>query len=567
LPVLHTYLRTGKLTLFMKYSLIAALACVLLISVPVSAQKKNGKVTIEIEKGGVEKGKIKNGQREGVWKSYNSKGQLIQEENFLNGKRNGAYWRKEDSTEVTGNYTANQKNGTFITKVNGKVVSEIAYLFDTLHGKYFFSSKEKTVTGTYDHGRKINLRVVDSTDYYGYRVKDSTMYANGLREGYSVIYRNGVRYSETSWQRGQRNGIYKEYDIQTGKLVSVGYFTDDKKDGEWREYSNGKLQRVHDYERGINAANSIEYGDDTTHITSVTSYFPNGETKLVIRYHNNKKEMSRWYYSDQHNLDSAINYYPTGRTRDAMYTSYTNDEGMTQFYIYRAYHANGKLQAKGYKHRLEKTGTWLLYDSLGRLQTSISYQENLPFGWFMAYHPNGKMKVKAYCYESITDTILVYDKNGSRVQQSNPNYSKTIAEVQAQFPEVKFRDPNNFPPDHKRKGVVMLGDSIRGEGKWSDVPAMFPGGNDSLNAFIRKHVQFPEPERRLSKEGEVHIKFLVEKDGTLSDIQIVKVVYGAPGFTKETMQLMRAMPKWTPAKTKGKIVRVYYTLPIRFSLD
>jgi TonB family protein len=531
------------------------------------AQKRNGKVVIEIEKGGVEKGKIKNGLREGEWQQFNSKGVLIQTENYLNGKRSGEFWRKEDSTEITGKYLVNQKNGTFITKVNGKVLSEIQYRFDTLDGKYFLDSREKKITGTYTRGKKTGLRLTDSINYENIWFRDSTYFVNGKREGISVLWKNGVKVSETYWLNGQRNGSCKLFDANNGSLAEIGTYVDDKKDGMWREYSNDQLKEIHDYERGIHAANSIAYGADTFHVKSVISYHPNGELRLVMRNSDKGELGSRWYYSNHGNLDSAISYYPTGRVKDEQYTSYTNDDGMTQFYLYRAYYPDGKLKVKGYKHRMDKTGTWLLYDSLGRLETSISYQENLPFGWFYSYHTNGKIRLKAYCYESITDTILVYDKNGARIPQSKPDYSGTIEKVQMQFPEVNFRDPNNFPTDHNRKGVVMLGDSIRGEGKWSDVPAMYPGGNDSLNAFIKKIIRYPEPERRLSKEGEVHIKFLVEKDGTLSDIQIVKIVNGAPGFTKETMRLMRAMPKWTPAKTNGKIVRVYYTLPIKFKLQ
>jgi TonB family protein len=548
----------------------ALLTIIILFSVfilPASAQKRNGKVTIETEKGGVEKGKIKNGLRVGTWKSYNSRGHQIQEESFLNGKRNGSFWRETDSTTSTGTYTAGSRNGRFTTTVSGKVISEIDYRMDTLHGRYYIASPDKKIVAEYEHGRKKGLCVVDSIDFNGNRVKDSTHFTNGLRDGRSVIYRNGKRFSETEWKSGKRNGYFREYDERTGQLTKSGSYVDDDKDGEWREYQNGTLHLVHDFEKGIHAANSIEYGSDTTIIAAITSYHPNGEKRSVISNDAQGHLDSHWYYNGQGNLDSAISYYPTGRVKDALYTSYTNDDGETQFYLYRSYHANGKLAAKGYKHRLEKAGTWLLYDSLGRLETKISYQDGLPFGWFIAYHPNGKVKVKAYCYEAITDTILVYDKNGTRVAQNNANYSATISEVQNKFPEINFRDPNKFPADHKRKGIVCLGDSIRGEGKWSDIPAMYPGGNDSLNAFIKRTIRFPEPERRLSKEGEVRIKFLVEKDGTLSDIQIDKEVAGAPGFTKETMRLMRAMPKWTPAKTKGKIVRVYYTLPIKFYLQ
>lgn len=532
-----------------------------------SAQKKNGKVTIELEKGGVEKGKIKDGRREGVWKSYNSKGQQIQEENFLNGKRSGPFWREVDSLTITGNYLAGSRNGTFITTINGRVVSDINYRMDTLHGKYYTSTDDKTVRGTYDHGRKTGLRVVDSLDYLDNHIKDSTYFVNGLRDGSSVFYVEGKLISQTQWMQGKRNGAYREYDPTTGKLIVLGSFTEDKRDGIWRKYQDGKLVSVEDYENGIHVANTITYGRDTTVVTQIESYYPNGERRVLINNDEDGRLMRRWYFSEQGNSDSAISYYPNGRLRDSHHTSYTNNDGMTQFYLYTSYHANGKLESKGYKHRMNRTGTWLMYDSLGKLQTSISYLENLPFGWFKAYHPNGKMKLQAYCYESITDTILVYDKNGTRIPQSKPEYSKTINEIQNQYPQVVFRDPNQFPADHKRKGVVSLGDPIKGEGKWSDEPAMYPGGNDSLNAFIKRTIRFPEPERRLSKEGEVYIKFLVEKDGTLSDIQIIQVVPNAPGFTKETMRLMRVMPKWTPAKTKGKIVRVYYTLPVKFYLE
>lgn len=550
----------------MKYRLFPVLLCILAFAIAAPAQKKNGKVSIPIEKGGVEKGRYKKGQREGLWKTYNSKGQLIQEENFLNGKRSGDFRRTEDSVVTTGTYTANQKNGTFITKVNGKVVSEINYRFDTLHGKYFVHSKEKKVVGEYDHGKKTGLRVVDSMNYYTAQIKDSTYFVNGLRDGRSVIYQEGFLLSEIYWKQGKRNGPSKVYN-DAQQLVETGNYVDDKRDGIWRIYSGGWLSEIHDYENGIHAANTIGYdGPDTTVIHSVTSYYPNGEKRLQTLNDDKGRLSTRWYYSSKENLDSMLTYYPNGRVRSAQYTSYTNAEGQTQFYLYRAYHANGKLQAVGYKHRLEKTGTWLMYDSLGRLETNISYQENKPFGWFKAYYPNGRMKLQAYCYEGITDTILVFSSAGVKLKQNDPNYSKTIEQVQAQHSDINFRDPNKFPADHKRKGIVSLGPDAN-EGKWADEPATFPGGNDSLNTFIKKTIRYPEPERRLGKEGEVHIKFLIEKDGTLSDIQIMKTVAGAPGFTKETMRLMRVMPKWKPAKTNGKIVRVYYILPVKFSLE
>lgn len=548
--------------------IIAILICIILLlsSGEVFAQKKNGKVTIEIEKGGVEKGKIKNGLREGTWKSYNSKGELIKEENFLNGMRHGDMKAWDDSTMITGHYTTGQKDGTFITKINGQVVSEIGYMMDTLNGQYFTTSKEKTVYGFYQRGRKSGLRVVDSLDYDRNRIKDSTYFKNGLRDGMSALYINGVLVTRTHWTAGKRDGIYREYDLKTGILVRQGNYLADLRDGVWRTYAEGKLRSVEDYEKGIHASNTIMYEGDTTVIAGVESYYPDGMKRMTQLNDEKGRAKQRTYCSPQGNVDSIVSYYPSGKIKDAHYTAYVNNEGVTQFYTYQSFYMNGKVKSRGYEHKDQRDGNWLIYDSTGRVFESEHYIEGKPFGWFKTYYSSGALKLQAYCYEGITDTILVYSKSGVKLSQKDPAYSKTIEEVQLAHPEIQFRDPNKFPPDHKLQGIVSLGPDAN-EGKWADEPATFPGGIDSLNAFIKKNVRFPEPERRTSKEGEVHIKFLIEKDGTLSDVQIVKEVPGAPGFTKETMRLMRAMPNWIPAKTNGKIVRVYYILPVKFSLE
>lgn len=538
----------------------------LLFSYSLDAQRKNGKVTIEIEKGGVEKGKVKNGLREGTWKSYNSKGELIQEENFLHGKRDGAMKRTEDSVATTGSYTAGQKNGRFTTTVNKRVVSDISYKMDTLHGKYYVSGETKTISGSHYLNRKTGVWIIDSIDYRKKRILDTTNYANGVKHGISVTYEDNILITRSEWAEGQRNGFYEEHDAVTGRMITKGTYKSGERDGLWYTYRNGFLYSVEDFENGIHASNTIIYGSDTTIIAAIESYCPNGEKKLTQYNDGEGNVQQRRYYNRDGNTDSIIKYWPSGKIRETHYTAYVNNDGVTQFYLFQSYHTNEKIACRGYEHKDARTGKWIMYDSTGKQTESIHYDEGTAFGWYSAYHSNGKLKLQAYCYQGVTDTILVYANTGARLPQSNPAYSKTIDQVQSVHPEIWFRDPNKFPPDHHRKGFVSLGEPVT-EGRWSDEPAMFPGGSDSLNIFIKRTIRYPEPERRLSKQGEVHIKFLVEKDGTLSDIQIVKEVQGAPGFTKETMRLMRAMPKWIPAKTGGKIVRVYYTLPVRFSLE
>ncbi|HTF06017.1 MAG TPA: hypothetical protein VK826_18435, partial [Bacteroidia bacterium] len=359
---------------------ILLLAINLSLPAPLSAQsKKNGKVSIPIEKGGVEKGRIKRGQREGVWKSYNAKGELIQEERFVNGKRDGAMMRRDDSTVVTGYYTAGRKNGAFITTVNGHVVREINYKIDTLHGKFFMETEEKDVAGTYDQGRKTGLWVIDSVDYQKKRIRDSTRYANGLRDGLSVLYINRILVSRTNWLAGKRNGAYTAFDEQSGRMITKGAYIDGERDGLWYEYQDGKLRSVEDFENGIHAANSITYGSDTSIIIQIDTYYPDGAKKTLQQNDESGKLLHRWYYNPQDNIDSVISYYPNGKIKSGQYTAYVNEDGFTQFYLYMSYHPNGKLETRGFEYRTSRNGTWLSYDSTGKLTASVHYAENVPF--------------------------------------------------------------------------------------------------------------------------------------------------------------------------------------------
>jgi hypothetical protein len=543
------------------------LICFSLSILAPAQNKKNGKVKIPFDRG-YETGKLHRGQKHGVWRRYDAEGRMVYQMTYTKGIKNGAEFSNnfKDTINSSGYYVNGLRHGGFISLKNGHAISFFNYQNDTLQGNCFFNSPEKSFEGYYDHGKKAGTWVIDSIEYKGDRIKDSTSYVHGLKEGSSFLFVNSVLVSRSEWEAGKRNGAYMEYHEKTGSLATEGGYFNNNKHGIWKNYSNGKLISIEEYENGIHVANTFMYGKDTSVIIAIMKYNPDG-SKQMAQYNDASGTLQhRWYYGPQEDVDSIITYYPNGKVKEGHYTAYENNDGFTQFYLYLSYYSNGALQTRGFEYKNARNGTWLSYDSTGHLIANMHYEENMPFGWFQTYYSNGKLKLKAYCYEAITDTILVYSKNGVRLQQSDPMYSKTIAEVQSAFPSITFRDPNKFPPEHHKRGHVSLGETIN-EGVWSEEPASFPGGSDSLKSFIAKNINYPEPERRLGIQGIVVIRFLVEKDGSLSDIQVAQHVKDAPGFTKETLRMMRLMPKWKPAQTKGKIVRVYYNLPVEFSLE
>ncbi len=93
----------------------------------------------------------------------------------------------------------------------------------------------------------------------------------------------------------------------------------------------------------------------------------------------------------------------------------------------------------------------------------------------------------------------------------------------------------------------------------------FPGGTDSLMAFIKKNLRYPELLAESSILGRVTLSFVVEKDGSITDIQEMR----SPSeyLTEEAIRVVQLMPKWKPGKQRGQAVRVKYMIPITFRLE
>lgn len=92
----------------------------------------------------------------------------------------------------------------------------------------------------------------------------------------------------------------------------------------------------------------------------------------------------------------------------------------------------------------------------------------------------------------------------------------------------------------------------------------FPGGEHKFAAYLGHHIKYPALMRQKKVEGRVLISFIVEKDGSLSSLKVLR----EPGYGsgKETLRVLSLSPKWEPGVQNGKKVRVQYTIPINFTL-
>ena len=91
----------------------------------------------------------------------------------------------------------------------------------------------------------------------------------------------------------------------------------------------------------------------------------------------------------------------------------------------------------------------------------------------------------------------------------------------------------------------------------------YPGGIEKMFEFIADNLRWPGDDDACI-QGRVVVSFIVEKDGSLTDVKVIKSV--DPAFDKEAIRVVKSMPKWEPGMWRGKLARVKYCIPIIFRL-
>lgn len=97
-----------------------------------------------------------------------------------------------------------------------------------------------------------------------------------------------------------------------------------------------------------------------------------------------------------------------------------------------------------------------------------------------------------------------------------------------------------------------------------EVMPQYPGGPIAMLKYLMKNIKYPEQAMKEGIQGRVTVRFIVEKDGSISDVKPVLSVH--PLLNKEAVRVVKSMPKWSPGKHNGKPVRVRFNLPVMFKL-
>jgi protein TonB len=128
-------------------------------------------------------------------------------------------------------------------------------------------------------------------------------------------------------------------------------------------------------------------------------------------------------------------------------------------------------------------------------------------------------------------------------------------------PTPVITTPPPFDMGPKTQDIVVKEEII----EFPDVEAAFPGGAAELQKWIGSNVQYPQTSIEMNEQGRVYVSFVVEPDGTITNINIERGV--SNDLDKEAKRLLRSMPKWVAGEAGGRKARTRCRLPINFQLN
>ncbi|OJJ17680.1 energy transducer TonB [marine bacterium AO1-C] len=136
-----------------------------------------------------------------------------------------------------------------------------------------------------------------------------------------------------------------------------------------------------------------------------------------------------------------------------------------------------------------------------------------------------------------------------------------------EFPELNDRieiQTVSIPMPKKPKPIIEeeVKDTIL---LFTEFPAAPKDGYKAFYQYIADHMQYPSTARRMGVEGRVYLQFVIEKDGSLTDIKVIKGI--GSGCDQEAVRVLKDAPKWNAGRQRGVPVRVRKSIPILFKLQ
>jgi TonB family protein len=171
-------------------------------------------------------------------------------------------------------------------------------------------------------------------------------------------------------------------------------------------------------------------------------------------------------------------------------------------------------------------------------------------------------------FKEVRIDLSDYSKGGIIKNLSEKDDLTLVSERESDNMPVKQQKKEEFlppPPPSEEKASVTVTERPADEVFIGvEKHPEFVGGEAAMRHYLGQNVVYPEPATRANVSGRVTLQFIVEKDGSIGTVKVLKGI--GFGCDEEAVRVIKSMPNWNPGTQNGKPVRVYFTIPVIFSL-
>lgn len=509
-------------------------------------ERKEDGTTIVYSKGiKIAEGKVENNRKDGKWVYYDTVGRITAEIYFDIGVLDGkaTYYNPETKIKYAeGTHKNNKRKGEwrFYYQGDGKIKAIEEYDGMILNGtaQYFDSTTSKLyLEMPYKNG------IVDGvTKYYdpitGYLVSELTL-KNRVSDGASKFYFNDARkmLKLTAFDKNDiGNGRSTYYDSISGKPIHEIDIKNGLFDGESKQYDyQGNLFTLSHYKEGKQ----------------------NGYMLCMDTLTQNKKHEGYW---DMEKRDGQWKYYNSENGKLIVVENFKDDLLHGELIIYDSI-TGRKVREGTYRNNI-RTGKWLYYAALtGSVVAEENIKNNDEKSELILYNIN-KKKVAVVNYQNGMKNGKGYyyypNSDVARFEYNSKNDS-IDGELIVRYPSGKIKRREVY-----NSGVFISGKCYDESGNEIEfTPIRVKAGyRDDIMTYLGDNIQYPENAKRLGIEGKVIVRFVVNKNGRISDVEVVKNLNKE--CDDEAIRVISQMPPWEPARIDDEALETYETLPIVF---
>ncbi len=548
------------------------------------ASKKWGKVTCRYENGDKSsRGRVDNSGRTGMWKFWDEQGHLHHTATFLHDTLNGRYteFNAKKDIVVKGQYDRGLKEGVWrFYSEDGKLISENTFSDGKLDGRqvtWFPNGDLREVMVC-----KNDMIVTRKAWYPGGRIRTIESYTDGMSAGTWFTYPEPLNANDTfpvasdQYVAGERHGWH--FAFLGGKKVEEIHYANGEADGlstRWDEH--GHLLCEENFAKGKR--------------DGVCAYYDCNQKLRTITYQNGDLHGAKTDF-DRYGKVILITWYNTGY-RDSAKTFHDNGVVATRrVYAIGSYSVESseytEWDEKGIKLLYgrflgdQKYGEWYTYYTDGNKMSVTTYEDGAIRGPYTRWYANGNKMVEYINEDDGSRTsVVAWNEHGKMLRPGTTHYNELVESANpgemynnmllARRPAIDKRIAENRPSFFQNEVIAHYETSSRSNTSDENTVhsaaianPQFPGGDVAMQKFLNEHLVHP---RQLSnKQGTVYVSYIVERDGSISDLHAVQEVNGAPEFTQEALRVVNAFPLQVPGQIDGESVRSRVVIPVQFNL-